>query len=731
MPSQRKPAKPTGNVTLGTANYSGANLAKTSSLGEVTQSKGSQISSGLNSLIKSATNTYKAHANAKVEADKVRQATRHANGQSMDAETQAGYNAYKTLEGSNAVSTMMRDAQDYAQSLNWLDPDAGAQEEMENFLAVGAQNITAEYAGDNEEIANAIGGMINKSLPNTYAQVAEVRKKDLVKRRHDGMMTRYLRVDFDGTDASGILNNLQEVYNNDAVFLGATEDERDMAFKDAAIYNATQPEPNTLLLDAALALGLDKKYPGLSKARQYANNILSSEVQGQIASTKESIEARYSVMPLDKQTREQFYSEAGALKDAGGKHLYSETQLRSVWNGMMRERMKGEESQQLYQYGISSMNDPTLDPPSYLFGSKSKKERTDIYSKMNLAHGAAMQRIANEGGTQADVDTLRANQHKERVEFAIRTGWLDPQFEDTVKGLQTPNFDRLESADGKLLPGIKSKMNEVAAYADDPSVLLQYKGGQDAYTLYRNYQANLQSMNELNAMKTAVTQSRGNKNLSPEERGKITDKTASAIKSEFTSYFASDVPKGMRRQMRGEVMDRAVSIYGANRGNMSEGDAAEIAIKEYKAMHTELPSGAWVRGSPDQLASAMTSKNEGGKKVHKENVAGILDSAPAMISEGNFVSGSSFNGLVINRNVPPEEWTPVIDREGNIKFVDEWQSPVTVTMPLYFLSGVTVSERIKQDEQAQAEKEAKYQLMKSHGLNSKYGAPNYNWYKNQ
>ena len=731
MPSQRKPAKPTGNVTLGTANYSGANLAKTSSLGEVTQSKGSQISSGLNSLIKSATNTYKAQANAKVEADKVRQATRHANGQSMDAETQAGYNAYKTLEGSNAVSTMMRDAQDYAQSLNWLDPDAGAQEEMENFLAVGAQNITAEYAGDNEEIANAIGGMINKSLPNTYAQVAEVRKKDLVKRRHDGMMTRYLRVDFDGTDASGILNNLQEVYNNDAVFLGATEDERDMAFKDAAIYNATQPEPNTLLLDAALALGLDKKYPGLSKARQYANNILSSEVQGQIASTKESIEARYSVMPLDQQTREQFYSEAGALKDAGGKHLYSETQLRSVWNGMMRERMKEGESQQLYQYGISSMNDPTLDPPSYLFGSKSKKERTAIYSKMNLAHGAAMQRIANEGGTQEDVDTLRASQHKERVEFAIRTGWLDPQFEDTVKGLQTPNFDRLESEDGKLLPGIKSKMNEVAAYADDPSVLLQYKGGEEAYTLYRNYQANLQSMNELNAMKTAVTQSRGNKSIPQEERTKLTEKATSMIKSEFTYVFSDDAPKGLRRQMSSEVLNRAMSLYGANRGNMTESDAIDVAIKEYKTVHTETSDGVWVRGSNEQLAAAMTAPNAEGKKVHADNVGQIISSAPEFITEGNFTAGSGFEGVVLNRNVPPEDWIPVVDKQGNIKFVDEWQSPVTINMPLHVLSGVTVSERIKQEEQAQAEKEAKYQIMKSHGLNSKYGAPNYNWHKNQ
>lgn len=731
MPSQRKPAKQTGNVTLGTANYSGANLAKTSSLGEVTQSKGSQVSSGLNSLIKSATNTYKAHANAKVEADKVRQATRHANGESMDAETQAGYNAYKTLEGSNAVSTMMRDAQDYAQSLNWLDPDAGAQEEMENFLAVGAQNVTAEYAGDNEEIANAIGGMINKSLPNTYAQVAEVRKKDLVKRRHDGMMTRYLRVDFDGTDASGILNNLQEVYNNDAVFLGATEDERDMAFKDAAIYNATQPEPNTLLLDAALALGLDKKYPGLSKARQYANNILSSEVQGQIASTKESIEARYSVMPLGQQTREQFYSEAGALKDAGGKHLYSETQLRSVWNGMMRERMKEGESQQLYQYGILSMNNPTLDPPSYLFGSKSKKERTAIYSKMNLAHGAAMQRIANEGGTQADVDTLRASQHKERVEFAIRTGWLDPQFEDTVKGLQTPNFDRLESEDGKLLPGIKSKMNEVAAYADDPSVLLQYKGGEEAYTLYRNYQANLQSMNELNAMKTAVTQSRGNKNIPQEERTKLTDKATSMIKSEFTYVFSDDAPKGLRRQMSSEVLNRAMSLYGANRGNMTESDAIDVAIKEYKTVHTETSDGVWVRGSNEQLAAAMTAPNSEGKKVHADNVGQIISSAPEFITEGNFTAGSGFEGVVLNRNVPPEDWIPVVDKQGNIKFVDEWQSPVTINMPLHVLSGVTVSERIKQEEQAQAEKEAKYQIMKSHGLNSKYGAPNYNWHKNQ
>lgn len=731
MPSQRKPAKPTGNVTLGTANYSGANLPKTSTLGEVTQSKGSQIASGLNSLIKTATDTYKAQANAKVEADKVRQATRQANGQSHDAETQAGYNAYKTLEGSNAVSTMMRDAQDYAQTLNWLDPDAGAQEELENFLAVGAQNITAEYAGDNEEIANAIGGMISKSLPNTYAQVAEIRKKDLVKRRHDGMMTRYLRVDFDGTSPSGILDNLQEVYNNDNIFLGASEDERDMALKDAAIYNATQAQPNTLLLDAAFALGLDKKYPGLSKARQFANNVLSSEAQGQIAMTKDEVEGRYALMPLTQQTKDSFYKEVSTLRDAGGKLMYSEKEMRSVWNGIMRDRMKEDDSVALYQYGIAAMNDTTMDPPSYLYGSKTKKERKSIYSHMDAVHGTAIKRILEEGGSQEDLNAKYAEQHKERVEFAIRTGWLDPQFEDTVKGLMTPTFDRLESPDGKLLTGIKGKMEEVAAYVDDPSILFQYEGGEEAYTLYRNYQANLQSMNELNAMKTAVTQSRGNKNIPAEERTKLTEKATSKIKSEFTYVFSSNVAKGFRRQMSSEVLNRAMSLYGANRGNMSEEDAIGVAIEEYKAVHTEIDSGMWVRGSAEQIASAMSGPNKQGKKVHKENVSGIISSAPELISEGNFTEGSGFEGVVINRNVPFEEWIPVIDRQGNIKYVDEWQSPVTINMPLYTLSGVTVSERIKQEEQAKKEKEEKYMIMKTHGLNSKYGAPNYNWNQNQ
>ena len=191
------------------------------------------------------------------------------------------------------------------------------------------------------------------------------------------------------------------------------------------------------------------------------------------------------------------------------------------------------------------------------------------------------------------------------------------------------------------------------------------------------------------------------------------------------------LPRDSRRQMSGEVLNRAMSLYGANRGNMSEEDAIGVAIEEYKAVHTEIDSGMWVRGSAEQIASAMSGPNKQGKKVHKENVSGIISSAPEFISEGNFTAGSGFEGVVINRNVPFEEWIPVIDRKGNIKYVDEWQSPVTINMPLYTLSGVTVSERIKQEEQAQKEKEEKYMIMKTHGLNSKYGAPNYNWNQNQ
>ncbi len=659
---------------------------------------------------------YKKLQDAKINADVVRQTARAGYGATQDAQTAEGQDAYNIVGSRNDLVQAFSEGDRLAETLDWAGDPEGSQTVMEDYYANSVEDII-KSSGGNTVVSNGIGGMAAGMMPAAYDRIAKLKQDKIITDRHDRLVDSFLIGSDKGVGLEQKVSNINEVLYGDSKPMGMSTEEAERSLVDAAIFAATRPEPDTTLIESAMALGLDKRYPGMEGALRQANSTKETKAVGSIASYKENLIAKYQSMPINEGSKEEFFKEAGESEYPVGTKLYKSPEaIRSEWNKIAKEKQEVDLSYDRFTYAMTSMVDPSMTPPSVRYGSLSKKERQSIYSQLGVVEAGELVAAKDRGAEQDELYAIMTMQHNRRNDFTKASGWLDPQLQGSVTGLFTADTQSMTSPskeDQRVPSGVGNVMATVAQFNDDPTVLMQYQDGEKAWSLYRNFELNKQNMDELSAYKVAMRQTTESRKLEDKELTKLNKEAESAIKDKMTYYFSENTPRGERSRVTQEVKDRARSMYATNRGNMTEADAVEFAWKEYEGSHMEVSSGVWVKGSMTSLALQMSTPEA---RVNPLNVQDIISSAPTKIAEGTLLPDSGYFDLVINQTVPPEDWIPRVTNDGHIYFADEYGAPITRRLELQELNGISVDERYKQEKSSKKKLDEDYQLLGNVGL---------------